>query len=388
MIIIDRRWSVAPLTQVIVAVRRSLSGRLAVILVLSWMLAVPAPGAARAIAQAQREPQPTEIVVRESVRTSEDKGWLDHAAAGGQVLAALAALLVLPFIAAQLLFGRHDARMQHTADLLSRWEARDFRMLRSRVKAFLEVADEAECIDKLFAWERVAHSEAAELPRGRGLAEGPLASQNDVDQVRNFFEDVAIRYNEGEIVREPVVASIGFAAVTEVLASLWLTHFERDGRSGKDYPLYREWEVMVEDLRRGPKLNPPLPWRKPASTTADAIEHLKTVEPEQHIGVICLPREEAEQEWALAKRLSLAVKDRSRLERLVARIPDRNDAPRTRWRAFVVPSKLGMSDEELAREEQLSWKLAIWLDGVDLAELERTVVGFEREGERGAADQA
>jgi hypothetical protein len=338
----------------------------------------PGRAAAQVQSPTQRATPANSVTLPDPVRTDDQKDWLDKGAAIAQVLAALAALLALPFIAAQLLYGRHDSRMQHTAELLARWEAREFRKVQSRVTAFLKVEDAAECVDKLLAWERVSHSEAAELPRGTGPSDAPQPSQNDVDQIRNFFEDVAIRYNEGEIVREPVVSSIGNAAVQEYVKSLWLTHYERGGLSGKTIPLYREWEVMVEDLRQGPDLKPQFPWRKPAPTTQEAITYLAGLDTTPRVGLVCLPPDDSAEAHELAKRVSMALQDSRLVDQLAGEAPsDEQEAPPTRWRVFFTPSALGLTDAEFAREWGIARSIALWLDSVSLSTIDQTITEYE-----------
>jgi hypothetical protein len=366
---------------VIGTIRRQFKRCVSLVIVLGLVLLAASPDrvTAQAPSSTQGGNRANVVTLPDPIRTDDQKSWLDNGAAIAQVLAAVAALLGLPFIAAQLLYARHDSRMQTTAELLARWEAREFRTVQSRVTAFLAVEDAAQCVDKLLAWEGVAHSEAAELPRGTGPGTAPKPSQNDVDQIRNFFEDVAIRYNEGEIVREPVVSSIGHAAVREYVKALWLTHYERGGLSGTVYPLYREWEVMVEDLHEGPDLKPTFPWRrKPSSTTQEAIAYLAGLDTTPVVGLICLPGDDSAEARDLAKRLSLALQDSRLAEQLAAEAPsDQEDIPPTRWRVYFTPSALGLSDEEFAREWGIARSIALWLDSVSLSTIDERVTELE-----------
>jgi hypothetical protein len=323
-------------------------------------------------------PRPsTTVSVPDPIRTDDQKDLLDKAAAASQLLAALVAVLGLPFIAAQLLFGRHEARMQHTAELLSRWEARELRAIQSRVAAFLEVANVTECIERLRAWEGMTYSEAEALPRSGGTS-APRASRNDVDQIRNFFEDVAIRYNEGEIVREPVVASIGYAAVVELVKSLWLTHYERDGLSGSEYPLYREWEVMVAELRRGPDLNPPLPWKKPTRTTREAIQYLKALKPKLLTGVICLPRGDDDAAWSLAARISTLLGNQSILEEIGATPTDSSGTQDAGWRVWILPRQLELTSAQAAEDRLRAASVRSWLNDKTLVQLDAAIATLEQ----------
>ena len=177
--------------------------------------------------------------------------WLDILAVATQVVA----LLALPFIGVQLRATRYESRLQHTMGLLDRWEARELMTIESRVSSFLHVQDPLECVDRLLEWE-ASFPEQPTLPRKSSEAGVPHASRSDVTHVCNFYEDVALRYNQGRILHDPVISSIGYSAVDTFMSSLWFIHYRRDGRSGTEYPLYREWEVMVNELRRGHAVGP------------------------------------------------------------------------------------------------------------------------------------
>lgn len=99
---------------------------------------------------------------------------------------------------------------------------------------------------QILAWETVPHAERRVLPRSPPTEDGPKPSTNDVDQVHNFFEDVALRYNQGEILHEPVISSIGYAAAEQFCRSLWLIHY--DARIASDRSRARRLAWALDQL--------------------------------------------------------------------------------------------------------------------------------------------
>jgi hypothetical protein len=217
-------------------------------------IAWPAPyaDAARGAVAATPTP-PAPITEPIEVNTSPDA--FDWWIAGAQMLASLAALAGLLFLASQvkrakeqISDARDAAKAERALAFQQRFTSREFSRIVSPVLAFFNTTDAADCVDKVRGEVTSPHAEDPCLPRTPRHPGAPHACINDVAHVLSFFEDLGTAHDEELINRDVLRLSFGNAPVQIFMAAWWYIAWEREGGLGTDTSLYLEFEKLVRWL--------------------------------------------------------------------------------------------------------------------------------------------
>jgi hypothetical protein len=301
----------------------------------------------------------------------------------GQVIAGLAAIIALPFIAWQVRASAKQARLDRTADVQIEWGARDYKRSLSPVMAFLDVSGSDDCLAKIRSWELTAHAESAHLPRTPRDPEAPSACKNDVAHVLNYFEDLCQRYNLGEVDCHSVATSMGPNLLFRFLDAAWYIYWRR--AVGRDEGIFGEWETVVVKLcgKHRQRLRAPIMygrkrgWRR---RSHPVYELLASADTSFRIRLLCvppLPRQASPADWQRAAWLSeLLATDDARAKLLADRRPSAPEGPG--WTIVLLPRSLRDSPEQRMRCRQQAAAIKRHLDGLRPAELDRLIDTFER----------
>jgi len=220
---------------------------------------------------------------------------LDRGASLATIVAAAIGILTLPLILLSLIATRRGTRSARTATITDRYIEDTFTKAWDKVKPYLVVADEVECVDRIQLYENRSGNDKA-----LGGANGP--SPNDVDAVIWLHELIGALFNRGEIDRRLVYRTFSWPSV-DTLSSYcwWWLLYLRDGHCVPVRPhfvrpheseTYAEWERMARMiLRKRPDL------RLRVQSAA-----------ENPVRALCLPRGGGKPpDWGHCKVLSRAV---------------------------------------------------------------------------------
>jgi hypothetical protein len=242
---------------------------------------------------------PGTMVTRLSDRSADTRASLEKWADWAQLVTAIAALVAIAFGLIPYLHARREAKRAESATIFDRLNSPEFVGRWSRILAFLRVADEAECVERIRRADAVPTGNHPLLP-GRGGMES--ATLNDIVAAHNFFEETALRFNDGNLAQHLV--SRGFAEIVNFACfnSWWWMHYTRRGHVAAQVPRrpreadeLAEWEWMVRRMLR---------------QSGTSRRDLAGAGPP--VRAICLPLTEDDAEvgdWAACGRLSRAVGD-------------------------------------------------------------------------------
>jgi hypothetical protein len=201
-------------------------------------------------------PTPTSAAaVTEPVEVNTNPDAIDWSVAAAQVLASLAALAALLFLASQvkrakeqISHTREAAKAERALAFQERYTSREFSRMVSPVLAFFTTTDAADCVDKIRGEVTAPHAEAKCLPRTPRNPDAPHACINDLAHVLSFFEDLGTAHDKELINRDVLLLSFGNAPVQIFMAAWWYIAWERGGGLGTDTKLHLEFENLVRWL--------------------------------------------------------------------------------------------------------------------------------------------
>jgi hypothetical protein len=310
------------------------------------------------------------------------RDWFDWLTGAVQICAGLGALATLLVIWRQLQAAASKARQDRAAEAAAIWNNREFSRILSPVFAYLSVRDPVECTGKIRAWVQARHGEECCLPgdpQVGGLA--PRASINDVLHVLGVLEDIALRYNEGEIPRRWVATTLGPNLINVLSESLWLIAFLRHHYRWPS--LSCELVTTVQDLRAYPWpefiFDPEVPrsvrGRRPHRRRPHPIfPSLKAALPPSRVRILCLPPvpgTASRDQWNLAAQASEALSDACTQRALETRPvqPARDPC----WQLVVVPPSAAISAPQVSRDKVLSRTLNARISGMSDDEIGQLV---------------
>ena len=236
---------------------------------------VSATAAPAALAQgAETEP----VRVAGPVEIDNPRDAMDWAVNGAQVLATLAALAALLFLARQVAGARSDADSQRALAFQERYTSREFSRIISPLLAFFAVDDAADCVDKIRAEMTSPHAEAQILPRTPRDPSAPQACVNDIQHVMAFFEDLGTAHEKKLLNRDVVLLSFGNTIVQMFMVAWWYVCWERGGRPGDEMKMYLEFERLALWLMK-------------------KEEQFASFEPNPHVRLLVLPRDGRHAGW-------------------------------------------------------------------------------------------
>lgn len=181
-----------------------------------------------------------------------------------QIIAAVVALVGIPLLIRsvghtrdqvtyakeQISHARADAQFQRALMYQDHYTSREFRAIASRMLAYVDADDAADAVVKLRAWELAGHAEAACLPRSPRDPRAPQPCKNDVLQVLGFFEVLGTSFNSKQIDRDVLERSFGTIPTQILCTAWWHLCWLRDGRMRDETQLYVQFQDLVTALRR------------------------------------------------------------------------------------------------------------------------------------------
>lgn len=295
-----------------------------------------------------------------------------------QVVTAVAAIVGIPLISAQIWVGQRQAKSARTASFLERLAARDLRGLRSRVLGFLTVEDAADCVRKLQAYHGRLHADDDCLPPAAARPWAPRATVNELEEIMSFFEEMGAAYSRGELVDRVMHVTFPLIPVQFYATGWWYLCWVRGGgwvppRQGwldrrvaplaGDTELWQQWQWMVQDLR-------------------EKVPDTKAFAPAARVRVFCLPPDPdaaSHAQWETATRWSVALN--AQVDSLPTLTLDL-DAAATRadagkgapWRVVIVPRTIDPPRVEVDANRELADTLGELLRDRTEAAVEQVLV--------------
>jgi hypothetical protein len=208
-------------------------------------------------------------------------------------LAQIGAIVGVGLLFWQIRRGNKADRIQRSADFLQRYFTGELRALNSVAAAYVSVADAADCVSKIGAWELSPHAEAQSLPRSPRDRSSPQASRNGLAQALDFFEEFGAAYNKRLLDKRMVHVTIAPVPVQILNMAWWFVCWRRKGELVHENTLYSEWERAVRRI-----------WR--------TRKELRSQKPSPKIRLLILPpadRQAWERHGNICGRLSKALSD-------------------------------------------------------------------------------
>ncbi len=217
-----------------------------------------------------------------SSKFADPRSGVEKGADWAQIVTAALGIPGLAFIGLTLVMTRRQMRAERTAQVLERYNTREFLDAWSAVQRFLYAPHEKACVERIRRAESASSSRASLLDEDRALNQPTEAmvatarvvrpaadtvtgaSQAGLMSAANFYEETGALFNRREIDDTLVIRSFGQATAQALEAVWWWIGYQRDGRSVPVAPrlarrheteTYAEWERMVRKvLRKRPEL--------------------------------------------------------------------------------------------------------------------------------------
>jgi hypothetical protein len=188
------------------------------------------------------------VTIEQPVKIDNVHDTLDVLVAGAQIVASLAALVALLFLARQVKGARDDNNAQRALSFQERFTSREFSRIVSPVLAYFRVTGASDCVAKIKGEMTAPHAEAPCLPRTPRDLNAPRPCLNDVSHVLGFFEDVGTAHGRKLVDRHVLLHSFGGNAVQVLMAAWWYIAWLRDNDLSGETKLFDEFQCLVKWL--------------------------------------------------------------------------------------------------------------------------------------------
>ena len=234
---------------------------------------------------------------------------LEKSADLATVLGAAVAFFGLLGVVVSLWLGRRQAQSERTERILDRYDTTEFARRWIRVQGLLTAKDAAAAVEQIRRYEVAdGNSDPIEpygVPAAPAGAAERTVSRFEVLDAANFYQQVAVLANRGQLDKRLLVESFGPILLQALEAGWWWIQFVRTGnRAAARTPVvldgetatYAEWERAARWLAR-------------ADHQFDK-QRFNDAGRDDRVRAICLPRERKcgdSSEWDAYGRLSKAV---------------------------------------------------------------------------------